>query len=72
MLVAFFSLQLTVLDIVQDAASKALCVIYDIYKSEELLTALVRQLTSGTRQVAQVTSDTKLFEEGQLGSAPTG
>lgn len=60
------------LDIVQDAASKALCVVYDIYKSDELLQTLVKQLTSGTRQVAQVTSDTKLFEEGQLGSAPTG
>lgn len=61
-----------VLDIVQDAASKALCVLYDIYKSDELLQTLVKQLTSGTRQVTQVTSDTKLFEEGQLGSAPTG
>ncbi|KAJ8933932.1 hypothetical protein NQ314_013688 [Rhamnusium bicolor] len=58
--------------IVQDAASKALCVIYDNYKSEELLQTLVKQLTSGTRQVTQVTSDTKLFEEGQLGAAPTG
>ena len=46
--------------------------VYDTYKSEELLQALVKQLTSGTRQVTQVTSDTKLFEEGQLGSAPTG
>lgn len=45
---------------------------YDTYKSEELLTALVKQLTSGTRQVTQVTEDTKLFEEGQLGKAPTG
>lgn len=61
-----------VLDIVQDAASKALCVLYDIYKSDELLQTLVKQLTSGTGQVTQVTSDTKLFEEGQLGSAPTG
>lgn len=60
------------LDIVQDAASKGLCVIYDTYKSEQLLTALVKQLTSGTRQVSQVTSDTKLFEEGQLGKSPTG
>ncbi|XP_019760174.1 proteasome adapter and scaffold protein ECM29 [Dendroctonus ponderosae] len=59
-------------DIVQDVASKGLCVIYDSFKSEELLTALVNQLTLGTRHVAQVTSDTKLFEEGQLGSAPSG
>nr|CAH7763652.1 unnamed protein product [Callosobruchus chinensis] len=59
-------------DIIQDAASKGICVVYDTYKSEELLSALVRQLTSGKRQVAQVTDDTKLFEEGQLGKAPTG
>ncbi|CAH1974017.1 unnamed protein product [Acanthoscelides obtectus] len=59
-------------DIIQDAASKGICVVYDTYKSEELLSALVRQLTSGKRQVAQVTDDTKLFEEGQLGKAPSG
>ncbi|KAJ8977535.1 hypothetical protein NQ317_010055 [Molorchus minor] len=59
-------------DIVQDAASKGLCVVYDTYKSEDLLQTLVKQLTSGKKQVTQVTSDTKLFEEGQLGTAPTG
>ncbi|CAH1134863.1 unnamed protein product [Ceutorhynchus assimilis] len=59
-------------DIIQDVASKALCVMYDLFKSEELLSALVNQLTLGTRNVKQVTSDTKLFEEGQLGSTPTG
>lgn len=59
-------------DIVQDVASKGLCLVYDISKSEELLTALVDQLTGGRRQVAKVTSDTQLFEEGQLGSDPTG
>lgn len=67
-----FSSVVFVLDIVQDAASKALCVIYDTYKSEELLQTLVKQLTSGTRQVTQVTEDTKLFDEGQLGKSPTG
>lgn len=59
-------------DIVQDVASKGLCLVYDISKSEELLAALVEQLTSGRRQAVQVTSDTKLFEEGQLGTDPTG
>ncbi|KAF7270517.1 hypothetical protein GWI33_016522 [Rhynchophorus ferrugineus] len=59
-------------DIVQDVASKGLCVVYDTYKSEELLAALVKQLTSGSRGVGQISSDTKLFEEGQLGKAPTG
>ncbi|KAJ8917780.1 hypothetical protein NQ315_010686 [Exocentrus adspersus] len=69
---AFMDLLCESNDIVQDAASKAVCVLYDIYKSEDLLQTLVKQLTSGTRQVTQVVSDTKLFEEGQLGSAPTG
>ncbi|KAK4875583.1 hypothetical protein RN001_012005 [Aquatica leii] len=59
-------------DIVQDVASKGLCLVYDNSKSEELLNTLVNQLTTGRRQVAQVTSDTKLFEHGELGKAPTG
>lgn len=59
-------------DIVQDTASKGLCVVYETYKDQELLAALVKQLTSGTMNVAKVTSDTKIFEEGQLGSTPTG
>lgn len=53
-------------------ASKGLCLVYDISKSEELLSSLVEQLTTGRRTVTKVDSDTKLFEEGQLGSAPTG
>lgn len=56
----------------QDVASKGLCLVYDISKSEELLAALVEQLTTGRRQAVQVTEDTKLFEEGQLGTDPTG
>ncbi|KAB0794456.1 hypothetical protein PPYR_11295 [Photinus pyralis] len=59
-------------DIVQDVASKGLCLVYDNSKSEELLNALVKQLTGGRRHVAQVSSDSKIFEEGQLGKAPTG
>ncbi|XP_018321144.1 proteasome adapter and scaffold protein ECM29 [Agrilus planipennis] len=59
-------------DIVQDVASKGICLIYDISKSEELLNSLVDQLMMGRRQAMQVTSDTKLFEEGQLGKTPTG
>lgn len=46
--------------------------VYDISKSEELLSALVEQLTSGRREAIKVTSDTKLFEEGQLGKDPSG
>ncbi|CAG9861828.1 unnamed protein product [Phyllotreta striolata] len=59
-------------DIIQDVASKGLCVVYDTYKSQDLLETLVKQLTSGSRQVAQVSDDTKLFEEGQLGKSPVG
>ncbi|KAL3269226.1 hypothetical protein HHI36_008307 [Cryptolaemus montrouzieri] len=69
---AFMGLLAESNEIVQDVAAKGLCVFYDTYKSEELLSALVRQLTTGARQVQQVSSDTKLFEEGQLGTAPTG
>lgn len=56
----------------QDVASKGLCLVYDISKSEELLAALVDQLTTGRRQAVQVTGETKLFEDGQLGSDPSG
>lgn len=37
-----------------------------------LVNQLLDQLASGRRSVAQVMSDTKLFEEGALGKAPTG
>lgn len=37
-----------------------------------LVNQLVDQLTVGRRSVAQVTKDTKLFEEGTLGQAPAG
>lgn len=70
--ICFYNILNILPDIVQDAASKGLCVIYDTFKSEDLLKALVKQLTTGTSKVSQVTSDTKIFEEGQLGKAPTG
>ncbi|KAF5273782.1 hypothetical protein FQA39_LY00897 [Lamprigera yunnana] len=59
-------------DIVQDVASKGLCLVYDNSKSEDLLNALVQQLTAGRRNVTQVTSETKIFEQGELGKTPTG
>nr|XP_022915862.1 proteasome-associated protein ECM29 homolog isoform X1 [Onthophagus taurus] len=59
-------------DIVQDVSSKGLCLVYDYSKSEELLSALVDQLTSGRRSTTNVTASTKLFEEGELGKSPTG
>ncbi|KAF5283686.1 hypothetical protein FQR65_LT13757 [Abscondita terminalis] len=69
---AFFDLLGENNDIVQDVASKGLCLLYDNSKSEDLLNTLVNQLTAGRRQVAQVASDTKIFEQGELGKAPTG
>ncbi|XP_069674508.1 proteasome adapter and scaffold protein ECM29 isoform X2 [Periplaneta americana] len=62
-------------DIVQDVASKGLGLVYECGDEEcrnRLVSELLEQLTSGRRSVAQVTSDTKLFEEGALGKSPTG
>ena len=50
----------------QDAASKGLCVVYECC-SEQTRTAmvegLVHALTEGKSRVANVTSDTKIFQE---------
>ncbi|XP_026485739.2 proteasome-associated protein ECM29 homolog [Vanessa tameamea] len=62
-------------DIVQDVASKGLSLVYqnsDESQKKALVAEIIDQLTSGKRAVSQVTEDTKLFEEGQLGTAPTG
>ncbi|CAH2107601.1 unnamed protein product [Euphydryas editha] len=62
-------------DIVQDVASKGLSLVYqnsDESQKKALVSEIIEQLTSGKRSVAQVTEDTKIFEEGQLGKAPTG
>ncbi|CAH4007387.1 unnamed protein product [Pieris brassicae] len=62
-------------DIVQDVASKGLSLVYqnsDEGQKQALVGEIIEQLTSGKRSVAQVTDDTKIFEEGQLGTAPTG
>ncbi|CAK1553468.1 unnamed protein product [Leptosia nina] len=62
-------------DIVQDVASKGLSLVYqnsDESQKQALVGQIIDQLTSGKRSVAQVTEDTKIFEEGQLGTAPTG
>ncbi|KAG8312450.1 hypothetical protein J6590_023058 [Homalodisca vitripennis] len=62
-------------DIVQDVASKGLALVYesgDADSRSSLVNVLVDQLTVGRRSVTQVTKDTKLFEEGTLGKAPTG
>ncbi|XP_012280899.1 proteasome-associated protein ECM29 homolog isoform X2 [Orussus abietinus] len=62
-------------DFVQDVASKGLGLVY--YASEEavrkdLLENLTNQLLQGRRAVTKVNSDTKLFEEGELGKSVSG
>ncbi|XP_041976007.1 proteasome-associated protein ECM29 homolog [Aricia agestis] len=62
-------------DIVQDVASKGLSLVYQnsaASSKQALVDQIIEQLTSGKRSVAKVTEDTKIFEEGQLGTAPTG
>lgn len=62
-------------DIVQDIASKGLGLVYDSSEESErkvLVSNLLDQLMQGRKTVNQVTSDTKLFEEGLLGKSPTG
>lgn len=62
-------------ELVQDMASKGLALVYENTtepNKKELVNGLLEQLLSGRRAVQQVTGETKLFEEGQLGAAPTG
>lgn len=62
-------------DIVQDVASKGLSLVHINSKQEErdaLVSNILDQFTQGRRTVQQVTPDTKLFEEGQLGKSPSG
>lgn len=56
-------------------ASKGLALVYENTTEEnkkELVSGLLDQLLTGRREVQKVSSDTKLFEEGQLGISPTG
>ena len=61
-------------DMVQDAASKGLGLVYEACSEgqrDEMVGSLLNTLMEGNRKVQQVTGDTKLFEEGQLGKIPT-
>ncbi|XP_029040341.2 proteasome adapter and scaffold protein ECM29 isoform X1 [Osmia bicornis bicornis] len=61
-------------DIVQDIAAKGLSLIHVNSNKEEresLVSSILAQFTQGRRSVQEVTPDTKLFEEGQLGKSPT-
>ncbi|XP_078050250.1 proteasome adapter and scaffold protein ECM29 isoform X2 [Augochlora pura] len=61
-------------NIVQDIAAKALSLIHVNSSKEEkevLVSKILDQFVRGRTAVKQVTSDTKLFEEGQLEITPT-
>jgi proteasome component ECM29 len=64
-------------DIVQDAASKGLGLVYDSCgderERERMVGTLLGTLTGDRRQeVQKVSGETRIFEEGQLGKTPTG
>ncbi|XP_058129433.1 proteasome-associated protein ECM29 homolog isoform X1 [Anopheles ziemanni] len=62
-------------ELIQDVASRAMGIIFslsDNESQEEMSNLLIDQLIGGRRQVQKVAADTKLFEEGVLGKAPTG
>jgi proteasome component ECM29 len=62
-------------EIVQDVASRGLGIIFsisDVNTQEYLSNSLLEQLTGGRKDVKKVNEDTKVFEEGVLGKAPTG
>ena len=62
-------------DLVQDAASKGLGVVYECCSEatrQSMVEGLVHTLTEGKRSVQNVTQDTQIFKEGELGAAPSG
>jgi len=61
-------------DLVQDAASKGIGIVYDSCsddQKESMVSNLLGTLMDGKRQVTKVTNDTKVFQEGELGKVPT-
>lgn len=64
-----------IVDFVQDVASRGLGLVYqlsDPNDKTDLASSLLDQFIGGKRQVSQVTEDTQIFEEGQLGKTPMG
>ncbi|CAL4121852.1 unnamed protein product, partial [Meganyctiphanes norvegica] len=63
-------------ELVQDAASKGLGVVYDCCSQatrQDMVESLVNTLSDGKRgTITNVTSDTKIFQGGELGKAPAG
>ncbi|XP_063216942.1 proteasome adapter and scaffold protein ECM29 isoform X2 [Bacillus rossius redtenbacheri] len=72
---AFMDLLADSNELVQDAASKGLALVYESSgedSRQRLVGELLEQLSAGRRQVARVSHDTRLFEEGALGQSPSG
>lgn len=66
---------LSLSDLVQDAASKGLGVVYECCSEatrQSMVQGLVQTLTEGKRTIQNVTHDTKIFQDGELGRAPSG
>ena len=62
-------------DLVQDAASKGLGLVYDSCSEEQqdkMVKNLLGTLMEGNRSVAKVSGETKIFEEGSMSKTPTG
>lgn len=62
-------------ELTQSLASKGLSLLYELSDQanrQSLVTQLLETLTSGRKSTVAVTEDTRLFDEGTLGSAPTG
>ena len=60
-------------DLVQDAASKGIGIVYESSSAEQrekLVKNLLDTLVGGRKEVAKVNQDTKVFAEGELGKNP--
>ena len=73
---AFISLLGDNNDLVQDAASKGVAIVYEACKEEQrdgmVNNLLDTLLGRKSQEVKKVNEDTKVFEEGELGKNPTG
>ena len=73
--VLIYKLSFSAPDFIQDAASKGLGVVYECCNEatrQSMVEGLVLTLTEGKRAVKNVTQDTKIFQEGELGQNPSG
>ncbi|CAB0005497.1 unnamed protein product [Nesidiocoris tenuis] len=68
--------QVKAIGLVQEGAGKGLALVYEATKDnrakQEVLKAVVEQLTVGRKSAIKVSDETTLFQEGELGESPTG